>query len=180
MVKNEENFILSETGNWNVAADFSKIKIMKLLANCDVYENIAEFGYDTLQEELMNVGIPNDNLRIMGFKRLVKELIKIIKNSKFAMKKDSTNKDMEGFEKRLIKIRKIIPALSKRKTSQRTKVSVIEILPKNFDIILQEVLEIKSEINIPLNKNHLIFTDKEEFDPKAYKKKIFEGAVSRG
>ncbi len=41
-------------------------------------------------------------------------------------------------------------------------------------------LSAKAKVNEPLNKNDLIFTSKEEFDPVAYKKIIFEQATTRG
>ena len=45
MAPKEEGYNISETGNWNVASDYSRLKIMKPLYNCDIYENIAKFGY---------------------------------------------------------------------------------------------------------------------------------------
>ena len=86
MFKREDDYNISELGNWNVAADYSKLKIMKPLYLCDTYENIAKFGYDSILDQLVNFSIPNDIVRINGFTRLVHELLKLIKNSKFALK----------------------------------------------------------------------------------------------
>lgn len=169
-----ESYEISETGNWNVAMDYSKYKIMKPLANCDIYENIAEFGYDTLNEELVNWGVPTDNLRLMGFKRLVKELLKLIKNSKFALKKKGTKEEIEKYETSLEKVLKIIPTLSKKIVNQRTNQVTIKIKEEEFSKVLDVVLKIKSSINKPLNKNHLIYTDKDEFDPTAFKKETIK------
>ena len=49
-----------------------------------------------------------------------------------------------------------------------------------FEKVLKQILEIKSNINEPLNKNHLIFTDREEFDPSAFKKSLKDRMVNRG
>ena len=46
--------------------------------------------------------------------------------------------------------------------------------------VLEIIVEIKSLINIPLNNNHLIFTDKEEFDPHAYKNEMKKRMTERG
>lgn len=178
MAKKEEGYNVSELGNWNVASDYSRIKIMKPLDYCDHYENIARFGYDTLIEQLENFGIPLDVLKLIGFERLINELIKLCGNSKFAMKVGGTKKEMEDLEEKLVEIRKIIPLLSKVVTKQRKQ--QVKLDEKKYYKVLDMVIEIKSKLNEPLNKNHLIFTNKDEFDPKAYKKQIIEDAKTRG
>ena len=174
----EEGYNISELGNWNVASDYSRLKIMKPLDFCDHYENIARFGYDTLIEQLEHFGIPLDTLKLIGFERLVNEMIKLIGNSKFAMKIGNTRKEVENFEEKLKNIRSLIPVLSKTVKTQKGKYLVLN--QEKYYKALDIVIEIKSKLNEPLNKNHLIFTDKQEFDPKAYKKKIMDDAVSRG
>ncbi len=176
--KKEEGYNVSELGNWNVASDYSRLKIMKPLDFADHYENIARFGYDTLIEQLENFGIPLDTLKLIGFERLLNELIKLCGNSKFAMKVGNTRKELEALEEKLQKIRSYIPLLSKTIVKQKKKVVILntELYYKTLDY----VIEIKAKLNEPLNKNHLIFTDKQEFDPKAYKKQIMEDAKSRG
>lgn len=174
----EDKYNVSELGNWNVASEFARIKIMKPLDYCDHYENIARFGYDTLIEQLENFGVPLDTLKLIGFERLVGELLKLCENSKFAMKVASTRTDLETLEKDLKSIEKIIPALSKIITKQRKQKLVL--IKNRYNTALKIVIEIKSKLNEPLNKNHLIFTDKQEFDPQAYKKQIMADAKTRG
>ena len=174
----EEGYNISELGNWNVAADYSRLKIMKPLEFADHYENIARFGYDTLIEQLENFGIPLDVLKLIGFERLVNELIKLCGNSKFAMKVGGTKKQLEDLEKELKEIRGFMPLFFKTVTKQRKSFVVIN--AKTYYKTLDYVVEIKAKLNEPLNKNHLIFTDKQEFDPGAYKKQIMESAKTRG
>ena len=178
MAKREEGYNVSELGNWNVASDYSRLKIMKPLDFCDHYENIARFGYDTLIDQLENFGIPLDTLKLIGFERLVNELIKLCGNSKFDMKSAGTKKELKELEEKLKEVRKLIPLLSKTISKQKRKETVL--VTEKYYKALDFVVEIKSKINEPLNKNHLIFTNKEEFDPKAYKKGIIEGAKTRG
>ena len=174
----EDGYNISESGNWNVAADYSKLKIMKPLNICDTYEDIAKFGYESILDQLINFSIPNDIIRLTGFERLVQELLKLIKNSKFALKVKGTLKDIEKHEKKLKQINNIIPNLSKITKTRKGKITKIH--EENYNKVLDLVLEIKSKINEPLNKNHLIFTDKEEFDPVAYKKQLIENITNRG
>lgn len=172
--------IISETGNWNVASDFAKAKIMTPQNKCEYYEDIATFGYDSIIEELMGYAIPNDLVRFIGLKRLVKELIKLCKNSRFAMKKTGTKKELQDYENKLEKIRNVLPLLVVIKKNNIDRTRELTLINNKFDKTLEIVLEIKSSINMPLNRNHLIFTDREEFDPHAFKKKVKERMVNRG
>ena len=172
--------IISESGNWNVASDFSRIKIMTPLAKCEYYEDIARFGYESIAEELMGHEIQNDLVRYTALRRLISELIKVCKNSKFAMKKDNTKKTLKEYEEHLRKIKEILPYLYNIKTNNINKTKELIIINEKFDKVFDIVLEIKSSINIPLNQNHLIFTDKEEFNPHAYKNSMKERMINRG
>ena len=172
--------IISESGNWNVASDFARIKIMTPLAKCEYYEDIARFGYESIVEELMGHQVQNDLVRYTGFKRLINELIKVCKNSKFAMKKRNTKETLQEHEDQLNKIKGILPVLIKVKNNNVNKTKELIIISERFDKIFDMVLEIKSSINIPLNQNHLIFTDKEEFDAHAYKTAMKERMIHRG
>jgi len=176
--KKEEGYNISELGNWNVASDYARLKIMKPLDFCDHYQNVARFGYDTFSEQLENFNIPLDTLKILGFKRLVNELIKLCGNARFAMKASGTLETLKEYEARLKKIRDAIPLLSKTITKQRQK--EVQLIEEKYYRVLDLVLEIKSGINEPLNKNHLIFTNREQFDPQAYKERIIEDAITRG
>lgn len=176
----EGGYLKSESGNWNVADDFSKVKIMMPLAKCEFYEDIATFGYENFIEELINYNVPNEVARIKALERLIKELIKICKNCKFAMKKAGTEKKLGLHEKNLNILKKLIPITYVKRTNQSNHTSQILINPKNFDFLLEKIITIKSDINEPLNRNHLIFVDKEIFDPKAFKEKLKERMINKG
>lgn len=171
--------IISESGNWNVASDFAKIKIMLPLTKCEYYEDIATFGYESIIEELNGQQISNGLVRFTGFKRLVNELLRVCKNSKFAMKKTGTKAELEGYETKLEQIKKILPLLVDVKKNNVNKTKEL-IINGEFIKTLAIVVEIKSSINVPLNQNHLIFTDKEEFNPHEYKKSLKERMIERG
>lgn len=171
--------IISESGNWNVASDFSKIKIMLPLTKCEYYEDIAKFGYESIIEELQGNDVGNDLIRYNGLRRLISELLRLCENSKFAMKKPGTKEKLVTYETKLKKIKSVLPmSVNVKKDNVRGTREII--INEKFNKILEIVMEIKSSINTPLNKNHLIFTDKEEFDPHAYKKSMKERMVGRG
>lgn len=178
--KSDDDYVISESGNWNVAADFSKIKIMKLLAICDIYEDIALYGYNTIEEETMNMGNNSDQLKIMGLKRLVNELIKIIQNSKFAMKKGKSPKRMQKLLETLKELYPLINSLYKITSSVKTHSRTFKIIPDKYDMFLNMIQSIKSQINYYLNENDLIFTHTEDFDPSEYKNKIKKEMTTKG
>lgn len=180
--KDSDDYFISETGNWNVADQYSKGKIMRPLVLSDYYEDIATFGYETVAEELINYERPpEDFIKITGMKRLIRELIRLIDNSKFALKVGNTKQEVLGYKDSLEKILKIIPSLYSIKRDEiagTSKVRIKDIIL--FEETLKIISEIKAKINEPLNKNHLIFTDKEEFDPIAFKKRLKDRMVNRG
>lgn len=180
--KTQDESMVSELGNWNVANDFVREKIMKPLVKIDLFEDLAEYGVESIGEDLINWNSPpNDIVRIKGFNWMISEMIKLILNAKFALKKSGTKATIMEYKKQLEKIKKVIPNLTKKTRNQieGTSKTVIkdEIL---FQQLLNAVKIIKSKINEPLNKNNLIFVDSDEFDPQKYKKTVLEMAISRG
>lgn len=183
MPQQERNeHMISELGNWNVADQYTKNKIMRPLNLCDYYEDIALFGYESIADELIGFSSPpNDVIRIRAMNRLIKELIRLIDNSKFALKKPGTLKDILKYKESLKTIESILPNLIKTSVNQINKTRTQSI--KNyslFDEILEKISQIKSKINEPLNKNNLIFVDKEEFDPSVFKDAIKKRMVNKG
>ena len=173
--------IISESGNWNMASDFVKINIVQVMIKCNSYEELALFGYDSILDELINYDqIPNDYIKLVGLKRLIRELIKLIKNTNFSMKASGTKERVKEIESKLYRIEKVIPALYTETFNQINKTKKIMIDYENFNKVLENVLNLKSEINDPLNKNHLIFTDKEEFDPSTFKNRIKDRIINKG
>ena len=170
---------VSETGNWNVASDYSKSKIMKHLYYADEYETIATFGAVDFFEELQ-INFDPDSLRIRAFRRLIKTLIMLIDNSKFAIKKSGDKKKLEDYRKELDRFYKIVPKLCKVKKNNIKKTSELKIIPEIYNPILERTVEIKSLINDPLNASDLLFLNKDEFDPRKFKKELLEKITTQG
>ncbi len=183
MPKNtKEDNLISELGNWNVANDFVREKIMKPLIKIDLYEDLAEKGSESIAEDLYNWNSPpNDVVKIKGFKWMIAEMIKLILNAKFALKKSGTKQTILGYKEQLSQIQKLLPTLIKVKRNHIAGTQTVSIKnPELYRELLEVVKGIKSKINEPLNKNHLIFVDSDEFDPQAYKKQVMEMATTRG
>ncbi len=188
MGKDDEDSSQSEHGNWNVASDYAKIKIMKHLEEADKYEVIALFGHYDLLDELM-IEIDVDLLKIHGFRRLVNSLIMLINNSIFAVKKGKKLKDpkkktdreiLEHYKKELKKIKVATPRLYRYEVNQVQKTKVLKLDVEKYQKVLDFVIEIKSKINEPLNKYDLIFAHKEDFDSDTAKEMIKKGLIEKG
>ena len=179
--KDGKDSIISESGNWNVADQYTKSKIMRPLNLCDYYEDIAMFGYETILDELVNYSAPpNDVIKYKALLRLIHELIRLIDNCKFALKKPKTKEEVLGYKKQLVQLQKLTPNLIKVRINH-VGVRVVKIVSLDkFSQLLDIVSKIKSKINEPLNKNHLIFTDREEFDPKGFKKDLKDRMENQG
>lgn len=172
MDKRDDGYNVSESGNWNIADSFSKKKIDYPLGLCDVYEDVAKFGYHNILEQIQNYSMSTDELRIMGLDRLVNELLKIIGNTRFALKRGASKANAEKLEVQLNNILKILPALYRIIPDGIKKTRTVRVKPVEFSKVLNLVLEIKSSLNSCLNENDLIFTNKMEFDPKKRKAEI--------
>ena len=178
----------SEHGNWNVASDYAKLKIMKHLYDADKYEIIALFGHYDLLDEIIMVDVDVDLLKIQGFRRLVNTLLMLINNSIFAVKKKISKKGnpktdrekLDHYKEELKKIKILIPKLYKYEVNAIHRTKKIKIITEKYQKVLDFVIETKARINEPLNKYDLIFSHKEEFDPAEAKKQIFKDLTTKG
>lgn len=170
---------LSETGNWNIAGDYASLKIMKLLYLADEYEIISTFGATNFYEEL-NMTAGKDFLRVKAIDRLISILMMLINNTKFAIIHSTDIQTLETLYSDLEKIRPMTKYVYQRRSDAVKKESHIQIDEEKFRKLLNAVIKIKQEINMPLNKSHLIFISREIYDPREQKKKIIDEAIKRG
>lgn len=177
--KNIDSIDLSETGNWNVASDYTKLKIMKWLFFADEYEVIATFGSSDMLEEYEIDDKMQIMNRIKSLKRLVKTLELIIRNTIFAVK-SSDKATMTNSLKLIEKVKGIIPVTYKLLTDPRSHQTKYKIEEKKFEHVLDILIGIKTEINEPLNKADLIFTHREEHDIKKIKEALKKELIEIG
>lgn len=175
-----DEYLVSEYGNWNVASEYSKLKIMKQLYLADEYQTIATFGTVDFLDELNNP-VEIDTLKIKGFARLIKTLILLMDNTKFAIRPSILkNTKFDDLRKELERYYKCLHLLYKQKKDVRKGMTNIVLIKDNYEKALERVIEIKTMINDPLNKADLIFTYKEEIDPLEWKRQQMERVISEG
>lgn len=172
-----DNLTESESGNWNTAENYSKIKIMNLLALADEYEELAEFGSLNLFDEITEKKM-TEEIKLRAFRRLINHLIRICNNSYFALK-ETNRTNLEAYKKELKEILNNLAGLVEVTNNAINKTREIS---TNFNYLekLERVSEIKKLINVELNKGDLIFIHKEQFNPKDFKARIFQDAIERG
>lgn len=170
---------MSDTGNWNVAGDYTRLKIMKLLYYLDEYETIAKFGTSEMVEEFVIDDATKNQARMKAIKRFVRTLLLLIGNTKFALKKED-KPIFDEWKETLKRLEKVLPMLETRITNQVRKTTEIKINEEKFNCVLDILIEIKENINEPLNKADLIFTYRDEFDPDEYKAAVKRKLITTG
>lgn len=167
-------FIEHKSETWNTAQGFSITKILKILVVLDDYERIAEFGALTIEESLP---LPQEVLterRLQAIKRMCSELLMLVGNSRFIMRKIGAE-ELERIRDKLKKLRNFLPQVEIKNFDQRTNRYQKAINETHFFNCLEDLRQIKEDINLPLNRAQLIFPASDEIDPDDLKKQIIEG-----
>lgn len=180
MAKKDPGEMMSEVGNWNSSANYAYEEINNPLKASTKYMDVALHGYVNFEESLYYIDLPKDVLRYEGLKRFVNELLKVITNSYAFFKVKGTKNTVDKCEKDLLKIREMLkyPIVFKMKTDIHGNKTIV--LNENFERVVDCVIQLKKKLLTPLNKNDLVFFNKEEFDPKEYKRRVIEDAISMG
>lgn len=174
MAKGDE-VVLGDTEAWNVAKLYAHLKIMKHLAMLDTYETIAEYGTESLED---TTGMNDDDLtlkRIDALRRFQTTLRMLIGNTRFAVRKGDRRK-VDKFYKKVVGLKKYIDKIHSVITDDVSHHNEIEIDEELFDAILEILIEIKDDINTPLNNANLIFRPSDEVDLD----KIIDEIVANG
>ncbi len=169
----------SESKNWNSARVFAQIKIAKPLAELDEYEKMALFGTSDLVDEFQLTPNMKNLARIKALNRICHTLQMLVRNTIFAVNKKDRDK-MNAFTEDLNRISKVIPLVKKETQNQRDKTTTIKIHEENFKMIFDMLLQIKEDVNYPLNKANLIFSSDDSMDPDELMKKIEEDMIHSG
>lgn len=163
-----------DTDTWNIAKGFSFFHVLVPLVETRRLVNISLYGVEKIEDQLL---IPPNQIilsRINGLNRLLTELQQIVDDCSFVMDKTS-KKHMDKIATRLKEVAKVISAVSKKTTDVRTKAITIKLNEFHFDICLDELRSILSDIKKPLNMKNLIFPASDELDIEAIKREIIEG-----
>lgn len=159
---------------WNVAGGFCNVKILKPLVESDIYETIALFGTQSMEEDRLYDDNELKRRRKEGLLRLLISLKQIILNANFIIRKDDRY-FIERLKKRIANVEQAYNHIFKLQKNSITKEETLLIDEDKFNKCLSVLQDIKMEINTPLNNAGLIFRTSDEIDLDKLQQDIIEG-----
>jgi len=166
--------VQKETETWNVAQGYINLKILLHLVELDKLVKIAIYGTERIEDSVYMSEEFKKLFRLEAIKRLIDSLLLIIENTKFVMGKE-TEGTIIDLKDRIQNVKLLIDPIEKKKFDQRTGKSEIDINEEHFSLSLTELRDIKTELNLPLNKHSLIFPSSDEVDLEKYKEQLMYG-----
>jgi hypothetical protein len=164
------------TEAWNVADGYVKLKILKQLVMCDKLEIIALYGTEDIDDTQMNPISPEliPQRRVDAIQRLKDNIIQLIGNVKFAIRKDD-DEIFEALRGRIKLVESMLDATCFVAEDQVSHTKELIINEEWFRKMLSEMQEIKESINFPINNAGLIFRKSDEMDFDELLKDVREG-----
>lgn len=159
---------------WNIADGFTKIKILRLLIQLDIDEEIAMFGKNNDNEIIPYEQLPQR--RVEAFDKMTFHLKQLIGNCRFALEKGSIDEEIVTLMlKRIDVVESYSNGLADWMTNDVTKENVLVINEIHFKKCFDVLRSIKDELNFPINRAGLIFKQSDEIDLDKIMKDIVEG-----
>lgn len=157
--------IVSETGKWNTSKEYSQLMIMKLLFECNQYQDLCYHGTSEIVEEFIISDEDKTRAKLLGLKRYITTLKMLCSNTIGQIKED--NKKKFRFFKSQLELFLIhfdSVSLYKRSDGIHGTVEWLEINSKSFNFILKEIIQINEAISEVLTEEDLVFYNVEEFN----------------
>lgn len=161
------------TQAWNIADGFTKIKILRLLIQLDLDEEIAMFGRKDDADFVVEDQIPYR--RIENYQKFIFHLKQLIGNCKFAIEKGADEIRVGELLKRIEQVENFSDGISQSLINQITKENELYINEEHFRKCFTILQNIKDELNFPVNRAGLIFRQGEELDLDMIMKNIEQG-----
>lgn len=172
------SYEMSETGNWNIAQNWTNDMIFRPFFEASLYLQIAKFGFLDIEEDFLMDDNSKINSRIKALPLARNKIEMGIRNSCFAIRNTKDKEKMQEFLKDVVSLDKNMEFI-KDKVVDRDVYKII-INEEMFKLIYDVLIRIYTEVTEPMNRNDLIFNYKEQFDPHEFKKNIKERFVEGG
>jgi len=161
------------TQAWNIADGFTKIKILRLIIQLDLDEEIAMFGRKDDLDPTPYEQIPYK--RVEAFEKFIFHLRQLIGNCKFAIERGIDEKIIAQFEERIDQVEQYSDGIASHFVNDVTKESDLKINEKHFKKCITILQNIKNELNFPVNRAGLIFRQGETLDLDEVMRTIEDG-----
>lgn len=158
---------------WNVSDGFTKIKILRLIIQLDIDEEIALFGRKDDQDQTSYEEIPYK--RVESFERFIFHLKQLIGNCKFAIDGNVDEMIIKQFLERVGNVEKVADGIADNLINDVTKESQLRINETHFRKCFGVLQQIKDELNYVLNRASLIFRQSETLDLDQVMRSIEQG-----
>ena len=158
---------------WNIADGYTKIKILRLLIQLDIDEEIALFGRKDKQDYIPNEVIPQR--RIEHYKKFIFHLKQLVGNCKFAIEKGVDEMIINQILTRIENVEKVSDGIHTFISNDVTKEDELVINEDHFLTCMNILQKIKEELNFPVNRAGLIFRQGDTLDLDAIMRQIEEG-----
>ncbi len=174
------NYEGSDTGNWNIAENWSNEMIFKPFYEASQYLTIAKNGTSDIEEDFLFDEQTKIRSRINAIGWARDKIEQGIRQSLFAIRNPSDITKVKGFLKEIIDLEVPDKQTNKSPINLIENVLIdrnkqkIEINEEAFIIVYNCLKRIFTEVIEPMNKSDLIFNFREQFDPEDFKNKIKE------
>ena len=172
--KKTEDAVGLGTQAWNIADGFTKIKILRLIIQLDLDEEIAMFGRKDDGDITQFEEIPYK--RVEAFEKFIFHLRQLIGNCKFAIEKGLDEKIIAQFEERIDQVDEVGDGIADQFFNDVTKENTLTINETHFKKCFKILQSIKDELNFPVNRAVLIFRQGETLDLDAIMRQIEDGS----
>lgn len=168
-----ETVVSLGTQAWNIADGFTKIKILRILIQVDIDEEIARFGKKDDADIIPDSMIPQR--RVESFEKLIFHLDQLIGNCRFSIEKGEDEKLVNALRDRIKNVEDYSVGIADVLFNDITKEEQIKINEEHFKKCLNILRNIKDELNFPINRAGLIFRQSDEMDLDKIMNEIVEG-----
>lgn len=168
-----EGVVSLGTEAWNIADGYTKIKILRIIIQLDLHEELACFGKKDQEEQVPEKEIPYR--KVEGLKRMIFYLKQLIGNCRFSIDDKFDKLLVDKFMKRIKNVENYFEGVAHECSNQITKEKELIIDEEHFQRCFEILREIKDELNFPINRAGLIFRQSDELDLDKMMTEIIEG-----
>lgn len=172
----KDNEILTGDAIWNISSGYVNLKLLKPIYELDELEFISKFGSKDFEEHYEYPTNFISQRRKDALFRLKDKLKQIIANVSFEIKRNSDKELLEILRLRILDIEKYIQGTYRMTHNQVNHTDTLIINEEFFNYILDELLDVKEKLNIPINNANLIFRSSDEVNLQD----IIDGIVEGG
>lgn len=160
---------------WNIADGFTKVKILRILIELDLYENLALFGYQTVEDMETTPTELIPRKRVEALNRMAFDLRQLIGNCRFSIDKQQDRMIVAHLFARLDTVEKFLDGSYTSTRNYVTHEDSLMINEEHFKKCFDIMRNIKDELNFPINRAGLIFKQTDTTDLDQLTKDLIEG-----